>query len=183
MPVRKRVRLGGKNVRLRPFEQEDIETYRRWINDPEIMTLIDRFRPVSRYEHERWYRQLVRRNDAVVFAIETVPGRRYVGNVWLWNIEWHHGRAEVRIVMGKRRGRGLGTEALRMIRQYAFERLKLVKLYAYVLDINVRARKAFEKAGFRVEAHLENDRNAGGKRVGTWILSTWADGRGKMVTS
>lgn len=175
MPMKKRPHVDGTKVRLRPFEREDLETYRRWINDPAIMTLIDRFRPVSRCEHEAWYEQLVKRDDAVVFAIETVERREYVGNVWLWNIEWHHGRAEVRIVMGLRQGKGLGSEALRLIKEFAFERLKLLKLYAYVLDVNPRARMAFQKAGFVREAYLKNDRNSGGKRVGTWIVSAWAD--------
>lgn len=172
--MKKRVHLNGPKVRLRPFERDDIETYRTWINDPDIMTLIDRFRPVSRYEHERWYEQMIRRQDAVVFAVETADKREYLGNVWLWNIEWHHGRAEVRIVLGRRLGKGFGTEALKLVRDFAFKRLKLVKLYAYVFDHNPRARKAFEKAGFTIEGHMKNDRNLGGKRVGTWILSTWS---------
>ena len=48
----------GKLVRLRPFTRADAETYRSWVNDPEIAALIDRAGTVTHEEHERWYDNL-----------------------------------------------------------------------------------------------------------------------------
>jgi len=48
----------GKLIQLRPFEWADAETYRGWINDPEIMALVDRMRPATLEEHRSWYERL-----------------------------------------------------------------------------------------------------------------------------
>jgi diamine N-acetyltransferase len=41
--------------------------------------------------------------------------------------------------------------------QYAFEEMKLHRVYLRVFEENVRARKAYEKAGFVEEALLHDD--------------------------
>lgn len=44
-------------VILRPFEKEDIENYRKWVNNAEIAYLVDRALPVTRQEHEKLRRR------------------------------------------------------------------------------------------------------------------------------
>lgn len=63
----------GKTVVLRPFEKEDLERYRQWVNDPSIGSLIDRALPVSREEHQKWYSALLENSNAAVFTIAAVP--------------------------------------------------------------------------------------------------------------
>lgn len=153
----------GKVVSLRAFDRTHLEKTRQWVNDPELIRLLDRARPVSDLEHERWFTTLHERSDFVYFAIETNFDKRHVGNVWLSGVDWRHRKAEVRILIGDMNtvGRGLGTEAIELISSYAFDRLNLHKLYAYVLAVNPRAQRAFEKAGFVVEGILRNDRWTG----------------------
>lgn len=55
----------------------------------------------------------------------------------------------------------MGTEAISLLCAYAFERLNLHKVYAHVLAINPRARRAFEKAGFALEGTFREDRWTG----------------------
>jgi len=160
---------------LRPFEKEDIETYREWINNPEIGELIDRNLPVSKYEHEIWYHKLIQNRDAVVFAIETIDEHKYIGNVWLWDINWRHHKAEVRIVIGDSdyQGIGLGTDALKLITECAFTELNLNKIYAYVLCYNQRAKKSFEKAGFKIEGILKQERFINGEYHDVLIVAMY----------
>ena len=89
-------------IKLRPFRESDLETYRGWVNDPEIMRLAGRDRPVTEAEHKVWYCKLITDLNAAVFAIDVDGG--YIGNVWLWNIDSLHQKAEVRIIIGKRHG-------------------------------------------------------------------------------
>ncbi len=156
----------GSLVTLRPFEREDSETYRRWVNDPEVGPLIDRGDPVGKAEHERWYDALVSSDRNAVFAIDDKEGS-FVGLVWLFDIHPRHRRAEVRIVIGERKawGGGRGTEALRLIAEAAFGPLALEKLWADVLATNPRAVATFEKAGFVREGVLRGDRVSKGQRV------------------
>src|SRR5215467_15035627 len=157
----------GDLVRLRTFEPDDAETYRAWVNDPEIARLIDRSGPVKRSEHETWYRGIVASPTAAPFAVERLSDRRFIGLVWLFDIHARHRRAEVRIVLGDRSawGGGYGTDALRVLARIAFGPFDLEKLWADVLATNPRACGAFERAGFTREGLLKGDRAHDSGRV------------------
>jgi RimJ/RimL family protein N-acetyltransferase len=163
----------GSRVCLRPLGRAHLARTLAWVNDPELMRLLDRARPVAPDEHERWYEELSTRNDRQYFAIETIADRRHIGNVWLWDIDGRHRRAEVRVLIGDATGtdRGLGTEALDLISRYAFDQRDMHKVYAYVLSINPRAKRAFEKAGFAPEGLLRADRRAGDRYVDVHLLA------------
>ena len=72
------------------------------------------------------------------------------------------------------RGRGVGTRAIDLVSRYAFEQLSLHRVYAYVLALNPRARRAFEKAGFSLEGTLRDDRSVGDGYVDSYLLSRLA---------
>jgi RimJ/RimL family protein N-acetyltransferase len=150
----------GELVSLRPFDRSHLEQTRLWVNDPETSRLLGRARPVSDWEHEQWFNGLRDRLDEVHFAVHARRDDRHVGNVWLWGIDWRHQKGEVRVLIGESdaRSRGLGTEAIGLLCAYAFERLNLHRMYAFVLAMNPRALRAFEKAGFAVEGVLKEDR-------------------------
>jgi RimJ/RimL family protein N-acetyltransferase len=165
--------LEGRRIRLRALDRAHLARTLVWVNDPELAGFLDRSRPVSDIEHERWYQNLLERRDRQYFAIELVDGGAHVGNVWLWDIETRHRRAEVRILIGEAAGldQGFGPEALELVTSHAFDRLNLHKVYAYVLETNPRARRAFEKAGFRPEGLLRSDRWADGRYVDVHVLA------------
>lgn len=164
--------MRAETVSLCPLERRHLEVTRAWANDPELMRLLDRSKEVSEEEHERWFASLSTRSDCAYFAIETNAEARHVGNVWLWNIDGRHRHAELRIVIGSvaHHDRGVGTEAISLMCEYSFERLKLHRVYAYVLAINPRARRAFEKAGFILEGTLREDRRTGESYTDVFLL-------------
>lgn len=163
--------LIGQTISLRPFERRHLEKTRTWVNDPELARLLNRSRPVTETEHEQWFENLCKQDDRAFFAIETMDGN-YIGNVWLWNIEWRHRKAELRIVIGERAhiGRGVGTVAISLLCDYAFANMNLHKVYAFVLAINPRARRAFEKAGFALEGTLREDRRVDEEYTDVYLL-------------
>ena len=146
---------------------------RAWANDPEIMRLMNRDRPVADSEHESWFASIQQRDDCAFFAIEIDGPVAHVGNVWLWAIEPRHRKAELRVVIGNAaaRGRGVGSEAIDQLCRYGFERLGLHRIYAYVLAINSPGRRAFERAGFRLEGTLQDDRWTGNGFADTYLLA------------
>lgn len=175
--------LTGATVTLRPFDRRHTERTRAWANDAELARLLDRGRPVCDTEHERWFESIQKRDDCVFFAIENNGDGRHIGNVWLWGIDWRHRKAEVRILIGEAgsQGRGQGSEALSLLARYAFERLNLHKLHAFVLGINPRARRAFEKAGFAVEGVLRDDRWADDRYVDVYLLGRLAAAQSQTI--
>ena len=149
-----------RRVRLRPLEPSDLETARRWANDPEVMRTINRVLPVTRHEQRQWYRDFVTRRDRVIFAIETAQRRPvYIGNVALNPIDWRARKAELMIYLGhpRCRDRGYGTEAIRALLEIAFNQLNLHRIYLYTLATNRRAQQAFAKCGFRPEGRQRDD--------------------------
>jgi RimJ/RimL family protein N-acetyltransferase len=163
----------GGSVRLVPLDRAHIAKTRLWANDPEIARLMDRARPVSEPEHEAWFDSILKRQDCLYFAVEQDDEPRHVGNVWLWDIDARHRKAELRVVLGEptARGRGTGRQAIELMCRYGFERLDLHRIYAYVLSINPHARLAFEKAGFALEGTLREDRWVDGRFSDVYLLA------------
>jgi len=58
-----------------------------------------------------------------------------------------------------------------MIVDFAFNKLNLNKVYAYVLAFNERGKKAFEKAGFPVEGILKRDRFINGEYTDVFLMA------------
>lgn len=76
----------------------------------------------------------------------------YLGTISLKNISYKNGNAEYAIVTRKNaQGTGVARLATCELLQYAFEELKLHKVYLNVLAENIRARKLYEKCGFMQE--------------------------------
>lgn len=161
-----------KDIELRAFNKEDAEKYLEWANDPQIASPVDRVLPVSKYEHGTWYEDLMNNKNAVVFAIVAKPNN-YIGNVWLWDIDWRHRKAEVRILIGDKKyhNKGLGTQSIEAVTDFAFSKLGLHKMYAYILGNNNVASKAFLRAGFRLEGTLKKDRFMEGQFVDTFLVA------------
>jgi RimJ/RimL family protein N-acetyltransferase len=168
-------------VRLVPLAEMHLNATLEWVNDPVLMRLLGRRARVGAEEHRQWFERLNDRRDCQYFAVETLEGDHHVGNVWLWNIDRADEKAEVRILFGDEmsRGRGYGTEALDLLAAVAFTTLKLRRLYAYVFATNPRAKRAFDKAGFRLEGLLRQDRRIADDYVDVYVLARLtSDGEG-----
>lgn len=161
---------GATAIRLTPLAARHLAKTRDWNNEPKLMRWLNRAHITSEAEHTAWFAGLANRRDCLYFAIES--GGRHLGNVWLWDIDARHRRAEVRILIGDYadRSRGLGTAALRAIADHARDTLKLHRLIAFVLVINPRARRSFEQAGFQLEGTLREDRRSDDRFVDVWQM-------------
>ncbi|HWC88245.1 MAG TPA: GNAT family N-acetyltransferase [Pirellulales bacterium] len=158
-------------LQLVPLAPAHLERTLAWANNPQLMRLLNRSKTISSAEHEQWFAALEHAADRQYWAIEMDDGR-HIGNIWLWQIDPHHRKAEVRIVIGEAasQGRGLGSRAIQLVTDLAFATLDLHRLYAFVLAINPRARRAFEKAGFCAEGILKEDRWTGDRHCDVFAL-------------
>lgn len=147
--------LIGDRVRLRGIEREDLPTFVRWFNDPEVRQYLIMYEPMSMAKEERWFEEMLERKNDFVFAIEAQIGERWVliGNVGLHRIDWKNRTAIFGIALGEKAywGQGFGTDATRTMLRFAFEELNLHRVELEVFDFNPRAMRSYEKAGFRQE--------------------------------
>ena len=166
-------------VQLVPLAARHLEATLRWVNDPVMMRLLGRTARVEPDEHRRWFEQLQRRSECRYFSVETAEVGQHVGNIWLWGIDLADRTAEVRILFGddESSGRGYGSEAITLLADVAFDTMGLHRLYAYVFSINPRAKRAFEKAGFRTEGILRQHRRIAGEFVDVYVLGQLASDR------
>jgi diamine N-acetyltransferase len=149
--------LLGNHIRLRAIEREDIPTFLRWFNDPEVREGLLIYAPMGRVEEERWFENTVGRTDQYLFAIEAMIEEEarwvHIGNVSLAHIDWKNRACIFGIALGEKTywNRGFGTEATRTMLRFAFEQLNLHRVELEVFAFNERAAHAYEKAGFRRE--------------------------------
>jgi diamine N-acetyltransferase len=120
---------------------------------------MDRALPATAEEHESYVRASIANNrKAVWFGVELLGDGRLVGVIWLWDIDWRHRRAEVRVLIDPAcHGKGLGHDAVRALGDYAFKTLGLHKIYAYVHARNGKSGRVFERSGFQSEALLKDE--------------------------
>ncbi len=143
--------IQGEKIYLRGLRREDMEAYRRWVDNSEVTHLMEMgWRPMSDKEQEDIYRQSTEASDAVAFTITDKASCRAVGCCGLYAIQWICRRADYRILIGEPDvwDKGLGEEAARLTVAYGFDKLNLETIYLGVNCENKRAIRSYEKAGF-----------------------------------
>jgi RimJ/RimL family protein N-acetyltransferase len=142
----------GEKVRLRRVEREDIPTFVRWFNDPEVREYLTIYRPLSTAEEEKWFERQLEDTDSELFAIETADGV-HIGNTGLHAINWQYRQAELGIVLGEKEywDKGYGTDAVRTLLGFAFEEMNLHRVFLRVRADNARGIRVYEKCGFQHE--------------------------------
>ncbi|MFN3178545.1 MAG: GNAT family N-acetyltransferase, partial [Thermus sp.] len=90
----------------------------------------------------------MRRKDRMAFVILDEKGE-YLGTLELYDLTPEEATLGILIGRKDRWGQGYGTEAVRAALAYAFGPLGLKRVKLRTFAHNLRARRAFEKAGFR----------------------------------
>ncbi|OLZ65816.1 GNAT family N-acetyltransferase [Streptomyces sp. IMTB 2501] len=159
--------LTGRKTVLRSFTEADADIMREIIADPEVLHFT--FDPSTELTLERlrsWYGSRATAPDRLDLAV-TDPGTGEVlGEAVLYEYDPATRSCTFRTLIGPRgRGRGVGTEATRLIVGYGFEQLGLRRIQLEVYGDNDRARHVYEKVGFRVEGV----RKEAVPRDGDWV--------------
>ncbi len=151
--------------------------YFDWMQDDAVIEFLEvRFGDRSREALLEFIERTNAAADQSLFAICTLHDDQYIGNIKLTFVRPHR-RAEIGLLIGPAevRGKGYGTEAIRLAGQHAFARHDMLKVTAGCYATNHASIRAFERAGFQIEAirpsHYETDEG----RVDGVYLSLWRD--------
>lgn len=146
--------LYGERVILRAVEEKDNNILRKLINDPEIERMLGgKSFPISEVDQLNWYKNNRKKNDELRYMIEY--NFETVGTVILSSIDYINGNAEVHIkLLSDFKSIGIGTESLQVVLEYSFKELRLICVYAKVVEYNLASRKTFLKLGFKEEGNL-----------------------------
>ena len=141
--------FSGALVRLAAPQPEDGEAFARWSQDDEYMRLLDDD-PVRPLSLANFVDFATPNPSDYYFHLRTLADDKLIGFVVLFSIKWSNQTAQMAIGIGAReyRGKGYGSDALRLILSYAFSELNLYRIELTVIAYNVGAIRAYERAGF-----------------------------------
>jgi UDP-4-amino-4,6-dideoxy-N-acetyl-beta-L-altrosamine N-acetyltransferase len=157
--------IKGKQIYLRPITIEDTDMVLKWRNKKEVVGNYIYRKPITTEEHLNWLKTKVGTGLVHQFVVCMVEDGKPIGSVYLQHFELENKKAESGIFIGDDnvQGRGIGTEAVMLLKKYAFEDLGLHKLLARVLAYNIASLKLHEKAGYIKEAYLKDELYIDGK--------------------
>ncbi len=149
--------MQGNGFCLRPWRYGDEPSLVRYANNRRIwLNLTDQFpHPYTAAHGRRWIglcQEEPRRST--MFAIE-VEGAAAGGIGFEACTGVHRRTALIGYWLGEPFwGRGIATEAVRLVSAYAFDRFDLVRLQAEVFEWNAASARVLEKAGYTLEGRL-----------------------------
>ncbi len=143
-------KIVGERLFLSPVSGEEAEKYTRWMNDLEITVNLTTAPRIISLEKEKQMLELFQK-EGYNFAIVQKENDELTGNCGLMNVDLVQRTAELGIFIGekKHRGKGYGSEAVRLLLDYAFNLLNLHSVYLRVRSFNTAALHCYQRVGFK----------------------------------
>lgn len=156
--------IRGDRIVLRPMTEDDWNILLKWNSDPEVLYFSEGD-DVLAYNLEQ-VKQIYRgvSQNAFCFIIEFE--NTAIGECWLQEmnleriLDKYPGEdcRRIDLIIGEKElwGQGLGTDVIRTLTRFGFKNEKADIIFATSIgDHNPRSLKAFQKAGYRIIAKIE----------------------------
>ena len=151
--------LKSENFTLRLYRKGDEESLRKNINSKEVSRFMSTVPfPYKISDAHYWIKHnskldKLKNKNEINFAIEL--NNNVVGGIGLMHITRNH-KAEIGYWLGRKYwDKGIITEAIKIILDYAFNQLKLRRVYAKVFIKNKPSVRVLEKNDFKLEGILK----------------------------
>jgi diamine N-acetyltransferase len=172
--------IEGERAALGPLRRDLAETYVAWINRVEVKSGLTNLGVYDRESEEAWIAETAKANaglepSAANFTVYDRRDGAPVGTAGLMDISHRHRRATFGILLGERRGQGIGTEATRLTLDWAFNVLSLRNVLLEVMPWNAAAIRVYEKAGFKLVGRRRDAILAFGRRWDEVYMDAVAD--------
>ena len=153
--------LEGERIELRTVEEDDLPFLQETVNDPSVRRFIGRRDPINGEQEREWYED--RGSDDENVNLLVCRDGESMGTVGLHPRDELGVTEEIGIFLAPDYwGEGFGTEASRLLTDYAFRERRVHRVMARVFEGNDASRNIWEKLGFRHE--------------GTFVESEYLDG-------
>ena len=159
--------LEGQNINLRNVVKADAQSIYEYARDKDISRYT--YVPYP-YEIEnalkfiRYSQQQIKKGDEYHLGIELKGAGHIIGMIGLMKISQENRHGEVGYWLGKRYWhRGYAADALQLMLEFGFTRLRLLRIWARVMHPNRNSARMLEKTGFVYEGCLRKNINKGGR--------------------
>ncbi|WP_419961128.1 GNAT family N-acetyltransferase [Psychrobacillus sp. BM2] len=165
---------------LRALDSKDKDYLLKWNRDDEIRNLTGALFPASYLEHERWFESKALSTTEKMWLIVSANNDEPIGTVGLKNLDYINSNVEIFIYIGEKDywGKGIGSQVISEIVDFAYNTLNFHKVYLYVFEYNKRAINMYEKIGFSVEGELIDSLYRNGQFYNKFIMGKI---RGKLI--
>ena len=144
-------------VYLRAIESDDYKTTIKWHNDNEIWNMVGGTKYFVSMEYEKkWIEDAIWNKDQIKLGICVKENNELIGFCSLIKMDLANGSAEISIMIGDNQywGKGLGSEAILLLSDFAFSERGFNRIWALILENNIASRRMFEKCGYKTEGVL-----------------------------
>ncbi len=135
--------------------KDDAYIYHKWRNDLEVMFSTSPTLDLYSIEETKHFVEniILGSSNSKSYIIEDNETNKPIGITSLVNIDVKNRNAELIIDIGEKSywGKGLGTEAVRTILEYAFLELNFHRISLRVFSLNPKAIHIYTKLGFKQE--------------------------------
>lgn len=155
--------LEKDGVGLRPVEKDDAEFLQWLMQHQEVRRWLGRVpEPISKMEEEEYIENLADDDDHIAFIVEKEG--EPVGEISLMHINRAYSHCEFGFaVHPERHGEGIGTTALELVLEYAFDELNMHRVEGGYVEGNEGSRRVQEKCGFSEEGRQRDYKYVNGE--------------------
>jgi len=149
----KKAVLQTDRIYLRELTPRDAtDRYCQWLNDPNVNRFLET-KHTSIDELKEYVSEKKASSNCVFWGIFLREGNNHIGNVKLEPISYARKEATLGILIGDKMwwGKGICTETVRAVVEYAFSAMRLKKITLGVSSENTAGVNCYEKAGFSIE--------------------------------
>ena len=100
---------------------------------------------------KKWIEDAIWNKDQIKLGICVKENNELIGFCSLIKMDLANGSAEISIMIGDNQywGKGLGSEAILLLSDFAFSEKRLNRISALILENNIASRRMFEKCGYK----------------------------------
>lgn len=167
--------IDGNKISLNEVNREDLSLFKNWRNYAEQTKNYRTIGPLTEYNQNWYWEHVVNSDNHKVFTITKKENGIPIGEIRISYISFIDGTGEIGIILNpQERGKGYGHEALQLILDFAFNRMRLTRIESQYVESNISSAKLFKKAGFVIEGIRRNAKYFDGKYNNVIIASILA---------
>ncbi len=170
--------MKDSRVYLRALEPTDYKTSINWRRDDEIWGMLGGTKYfVSEAYEKQWVEKSIFDSKDVKLAICLKEDDRYIGNVYMTNIDMQKQSCHSHVLIGEKDcwGKGYAVEALTLLCDYMFSERNIHRIQAIVLESNQASLKMHQKCGYKIDGLMRDSVFKDGKFQNQYILSLLKD--------
>lgn len=173
MPYKSKICLEGQRIRVRTPKKSDAESIYQNVGDLKLyrrtITIPRPYPPEEAKRFIRKARYYLRRGKRYAFVIAEKDSDKAIGVVDLFKVDHEHKNAELGYWLGKKhRRKGIMSEAVMLMLNFGFKKLKLHRIHANVFEGNIASKGVLEKRGFSYEGLSRESKFKCGKFRNEW---------------